>query len=159
MKRHLSKKIFPILFIVILILGCFHYLTSSKEYAPQEDELVLHIQLNTDDEVGLIVYDYEIEDHQYSGDISNADSSLIKQGEDNIVLLKQSDLNCLSQSFDFSIQIRIINEYVQPNFENIYDEDITEYTYPITFNAEFGNSYYISVIGNKQIGYKANKIG
>lgn len=46
---------------------------------------------------------------------------------------------------------------MQPNFENIYDEDITEYTDSITFNAEFGNSYYISVIGNKQIGYKANK--
>lgn len=35
------------------------------------------------------------------------------------------------------------------------DEDITRFTDSISFNGEYGSSYYINIIGNKVNGYKA----
>ena len=50
----------------------------SKKYVPADDEIVLHIQFDTKDDISLLVYDYRVDDHEYSGGISNADKSLIK---------------------------------------------------------------------------------
>lgn len=153
-----KKKILTILIGVILILFVFMYLYYSSftsEYIPNNGEIALHIKLNTDEDIGLIVYDYEINNHKYSGGISNADASLINKTSDNIVILRKNELNTSLDSFNIDMQIRIITEYVSPNFENIYDEDITRYTNSILINSAFGNSYYIDIIGNKENGYTA----
>lgn len=42
-----------------------------------------------------------------------------------------------------------------PNYENIYPEDITSYIDPISWEAQFGKSYYITVSGDKTSGYTA----
>ena len=53
------------------------------------------------------------------------------------------------------MQFRIITEYVTPNYENIYPEDITRYADPISWEAQFGKSYYITVSGDKTNGFTA----
>ena len=52
------------------------------------------------------------------------------------------------------MQFRIITEYVEPNFENVYTEDITKYAEPISWEAHFGESYFITITGDKTTGYK-----
>ena len=126
-----------------------------KEYVPADGEIALHLQLDTEEDVGLLVYDYRADSHEYSGGMSNADGSLIKHDSDVIVVWNKEELNSLSDTFELSMQLRIITEYVAPNYENVYPDNITKYTEPISWEAHFGESYFITITGNKTSGYKA----
>ena len=125
------------------------------EYMPADDEIALHIQLDTKEDVGLLVYDYRADGHEYSAGTSNADRSLIKHDSDNIVVWNKGELSSSSDTVELSVQFRVITEYVTPNYENIYPDDITKYIEPVSWKAHFGESYFITITGDKTNGYKA----
>src|SRR5699024_2473696 len=141
--------------VVLILVFIVYYRVVPDEYVPAADEIALHIQLDTEEDIGLLVYDYRAEGHEYSGGISNADGSLIKHDSDNIVVWNKEELNTFSDTFELSMQFRIITEYVTPNYENIYPDDITKYMEPISWDANFGESYFITITGDKTNGYKA----
>ena len=154
----MKKKIIGIIAAVVVVLGLGLVVYNQiipKEYVPADDEIALHLQLDTEEDVGLLVYDYRIDSHEYSGGMSNADGSLIKHDSDVIVVWNKEELNSLSDTFELSMQLRIITEYVAPNYENVYPDNITKYTEPISWEAHFGESYFITITGNKTNGYKA----
>lgn len=154
----MSKKKIGMILAIAAVLGlafiAYQYM-KPDEYIPADDEIAMHIQLDTEEAVGLLVYDYCADGHTYSGGISNADRTLIKSDSDNIVVWNKEELNNPSDPFDLSAQFRIITEYVEPNFENVYPENITKYAGPISWEAHFGKSYFIKITGAKAIGYKA----
>ena len=154
MKKKIIGSILAIAVVLILVF-IVYYRVVPDEYVPAADEIALHIQLDTEEDIGLLVYDYRADGHEYSGGISNADGSLIKHDSDNIVVWNKEELNTLSDTFELSMQFRIITEYVTPNYENIYPDDITKYMEPISWEARFGESYFITITGNKINGYKA----
>ncbi|WP_438335123.1 hypothetical protein ACIR03_11665 [Clostridium cochlearium] len=50
----------------------------------------------------------------------------------------------------------MFNNYVDPNYENIYPNDITKnIELPISWNAKFGEEYFVTITGNNQDGYIA----
>ena len=154
----MKKKVIGIIAAIVVMLGLslvFYNQIIPNEYVPADDEIALHIQLDTEEDIGLLVYDYRAEGHEYSGGISNADGSLIKHDSDNIVVWNKEELNTFSDTFELSMQFRIITEYVTPNYENIYPDDITKYMEPISWDANFGESYFITITGDKTNGYKA----
>ena len=154
----MKKKIIGIVVAIMIVLGLSLVVYNQiipDEYVPAADEIVLHIQLDVEEDVGLLVYDYCADSHEYSGGISNADRSLIKHDSDNIIVWNKEELNNLSDAFDLSVQFRIITEYVDPNYENVYPDDITKYMEPISWEAHFGESYFITITGDKTNGYKA----
>ena len=65
-------------------------------------------------------------------------------------------INNIADTFELSMQFRIITEYVAPNYENVYPDDITKYMEPISWEAHFGESYFITITGDKISGYKAD---
>ena len=151
------KKIIGIAAAAVIVLGLSLVIYNQiipDEYVPADDEIALHLQLDTEEDVGLLVYDYRADSHEYSGGISNADGSLIKHDSDNILVLNKEDLNNIADTFELSMQFRIITEYVAPNYENVYPDDITKYLEPITWEAHFGESYFIAITGDKTNGYK-----
>lgn len=154
MKKKTIGIIAAIVIVLSLILVIYNQIIPN-EYVPADDEIALHLQLDTEEDIGLLVYDYCADSHEYSGGISNADGSLIKHDSDNIVVWNKEELNNLSDTFELSMQFRIITEYVAPNYENIYPNDITEYVEPISWEADFGESYFITITGDKTNGYKA----
>ena len=135
----------------LVVYNRFH----GKNYVPAADEIALQIQVDTKEDIGLLVYDYQAGGRTYSGGISNADSSLIKHDSDNIVVWNREELNNISDPFELSMQFRVITEYVKPNFENIYPEEITKFAEPIAWEAGFGETYHITITGNRVDGYKA----
>ena len=143
--------------IVALALGSIpiYSQTISSESVPADDEITLHIQLDTEEDVGLLIYDYCANGHEYSGGISNADRSLLKRNEELIVVWNQQALNNPSDTVDLSIQFRIITEYVDPNYENIYPEEITRYLDSVSWDAHLGESYFITITGDQTNGYTA----
>ena len=154
----MDKKKIGIAIVIVAVLGLgflFYNQTIPKEYVPADDEIALHIQFDTNEDIGLLVYDYRADGHAYSGGISNADGSLIRHDSDNIVVWNKEELNNISDSFELSMQFRIITEYMAPNYENIYPEDITRYLEPISWEAHFGESYFITITGDRTDGYKA----
>lgn len=152
-----KNKIWIVIAIVTALgLGLILYnQTNSGEYIPSDDEIALHIRLNTQEDVGLLVYDYCVNNHKYSGGTSNADKSLIKHDEDIIVVWNKDELNSSSDVVEWSMQFRIITEYVTPNYENIYLDDITKYIDPISWEAHFGETYFVTISGDKTNGYTA----
>lgn len=103
--------------------------TISNEYVPADDEIALHIQLDTKEDIGLLIYDYCANAHEYSGGMSNANRSLLKHNDKMIVVWNKQQLsNNAADTVTLSIQFRIITAYVDPNYENIYPENIAKYT-------------------------------
>lgn len=152
------KKIIGIAAAAVIVLGLSLVIYNQiipDEYVPADDEIALHLKLDTEEDVGLLVYDYRAGSHEYSGGISNADGSLIQHDSDNIVVWNREELNLSSDSFELSMQLRIITEYVAPNYENVYPDDITKYIKPISWEAHFGESYYITITGDQTNGYQA----
>ena len=154
----MKKKVIGIVAAIVVVLGLSLVVYNQiipNEYVPAADEIALHLQLDTEEDIGLLVYDYRADSHEYSGGISNADGSLIKHDSDNIVVLNKEELNNIADTFELSMQFRIITEYVAPNYENIYPDDITRYMEPISWEAHFGKSYFITIAGDKAKGYQA----
>lgn len=155
----MKKRKFGIAIAIVAILGIGIVLYNQiipNEYIPTDDEIALHIELDIEEDIGLLVFDYIADGREYSGGISNADRSLIKHNSDVLQVWNRQELNSSADTVELSIQFRIIMEYVEPNFENIYSEDITEYIdTPVSLNADFGEEYLILITGNKESGYKA----
>ena len=152
------KKIgIAIVTIIVLALGAIimYNQTISGEYTPADDEIVLNIQLNTKEDIGLLIYDYCANDHQYSGGMSNADRSLLKRDDRLVVVWNKQALNEPSSNVELSVQFRIITVYVDPNYENIYPEEITQYLAPISWGAHLGGAYCVTITGDKVNGYTA----
>ena len=143
--------------LIVLALGAIimYNQTISGEYTPADDEIVLNIQLDTKEDIGLLIYDYCANDHQYSGGMSNADRSLLKRDEKLVVVWNKQALNEPSSNVELSVQFRIITEYVDPNYENIYPEEITQYLAPISWGAHLGGAYCVTITGDKVNGYTA----
>ena len=152
-----QKKIgIAIAIAVVLGLGfIFYSQTIHNEYVPADDEIALHIQFDTNEDIGLLVYDYRADGHEYSGGTSNADRSFMKHDSNIMVELKKEELNSFADTLELSMRFRIITEYVTPNYENIYPDDITKYIEPISWAAHFGESYFITITGDKMNGYNA----
>ena len=152
------KKIIGIAAAAVIVLGLSLVIYNQiipDEYVPADDEIALHLKLDTEEDVGLLVYDYRAGGHEYSGGISNADGSLIQHDSDNIVVWNREELNLSSDPFELTMQLRIITEYVAPNYENVYPDDITKYMEPISWEAHFGESYCITITGDQTNGYQA----
>jgi len=152
------KKIIGIAAAAVIVLGLSLVIYNQiipDEYVPDDDEIALHLKLDTEEDVGLLVYDYRAGSHEYSGGISNADGSLIQHDSDNIVVWNREELNLSSDPFELTMQLRIITEYVAPNYENVYPDDITKYMEPISWEAHFGESYCITITGDQTNGYQA----
>ena len=153
----MNKKKIKILvaIVIVFILGVLLYFRmSSNDFKVSDDEIAMHIQLDTKEDIGLIVYDYIVDGHEYSGGIANADKSLISHDSKEIQVWNKQELNTSSDSVDISMHFRIITEYVDPNYENIYPNDITKnIELPISWNAKFGEEYFVTITGDNQNGY------
>lgn len=153
----MNKKIFSII-IVFILLGLSIVIYTEMipdDYVPKDDEIAINIKLDTKEDIGLIIFDYIVDNHEYSGGISNANKSLIKRNSNNIIVWNKQELNTNSDTVEIMIQFRIITEYVYPNFENIYPASISKNINPISWKANFNESYYISITGDKENGYEA----
>lgn len=64
-----KKKIWIIIAIAAVLGLAFivYQYRNPDEYIPADDEIALHIQLDTEEAVGLLVYDYCADGHTYSG--------------------------------------------------------------------------------------------
>jgi hypothetical protein len=135
---------------------CLYKLIFAGKYEAGEDEIALYITLDTKEDIGLIVFDYSANGREFSGGVSNADRSMIKRDDVIINVWDKKQLECEGETVDLTFKFRIITEYTDPNYENVYPEEITRYLEPVSFKAQFGTAYKVIISGDKINGYKAS---
>lgn len=146
--------------LIVTVMGFMLYnQLFPEEFKVKDDEIAIRIKLDVEEDIGLVVYDYTIGTHEFGGGMSNADRSMIRHDEELIVTWNKEELQLpmneeiTSDSYPFTMAFRIITEYVDPNYENDYPEDITRYLEPIEWTACFGQEYIIHITGNSTDGY------
>ena len=151
-----SKKFLavPLLFLCAAILFWWNK-SNSQPAEAAEDEIALRIQLDTKEDFGLLLIDYDANGSGGQGGISNADKSLLKHDEQLFYTLPKHSFDNPSDVENLSIQFTVITEYVEPNFEKIYPEEYTIPMAPVSLSADYGKSYSITISGDKTNGYKA----
>lgn len=150
-----KKKWFVIFVAVIAVLSVtvLWKRLNPDEFTVGEDEIALYIRLDLEEDIGLLVYDYTANGHEASGGVSNADKSLLNRDEVLLNIWNREELDCYRDKVDMWMQFRIITEYDDPNFPNIYPEEITVKCDPITWEACFGKTYNVLISGSKGTGY------
>ena len=148
--------LFPIL-LVMMIAACMSGCSGSDAVQPQaaEDEIILIIQLDLKEDIGLLILDNNMDGAETSGGISNADKSKLKRDEVLYWTVSKQDYDHLADTADLWIRFRVITEYCDPNYENDYPEEYTVLLDPISFKANFGETCHITITGDQENGYLA----
>lgn len=154
MKHKIIKTFIIIIVILILFFSLIKYL-KNKEFIPALEEITLKIKLNLKEDIGLIIVDYTVDDVSGSGGISNANKTLISHNDTLTYTLNKQEFNNLSNIENLIINFKIITKYIDPNYENIYPEEYTSIIAPIQIKAHYGETYKITITGDKTNGYIA----
>ena len=153
------RKKTVILCLVLLIMALSVCMSGcSGDDAPPlaaEDEIKLIIQLDVKEDIGLLFLDNSLDGTETIGGISNADKSMLRHDDLLDWTLSKQDYGNPADSVNLSIRFRIITEYCEPNYESIYPEEYTVLLDPISFDADFGETYHITITGDKENGYQA----
>ena len=112
-------------------------------------EIALRIQMDVEEDIGLLLIDYEAGASSGSGGTSHADKSPIERDELLFYTFGEQDVENLSLTFT------VVTEYVDPNYENVYPEEYTKPAGEVALQARFGETYSITITGDKTGGYTA----
>lgn len=150
------KKILAVmlgLFCAAALIGCTNYANLPPEVT--EDDIALRIQLDTKEDIGLLVVDYTVNGTEGSGGVSNADKSLIKHDERLTFTINKQHYDNPTGAVDLTVRFTVVTKYFEPNYENDYPAEYTKPMNEISLKADFGKSYSIKISGDKTSGYKA----
>ena len=137
--------------ISVVLVGC----SRASESQAAKDEIMLKIQLDLNEDIGLLVIDHDVDGKKGSGGMSNADKSMLKR---NDVLDWSFDKQLYDHSadtVDLTVRFTVVTEYCDPNYENIYPEEYMVPMEALSFKANFGETYSITITGDKVNGYQA----
>lgn len=145
-----------IITVIVLMLVFFFLSTNNKRYIEvAKDEISLRIQLNTKEDIGLIIIDYSTDNESGTTGIGNADKSMLKHNDLVIENFTKEDFQNSSDTKNLTIQFKIITDCTEPDMDFNYPEKYTKILEPISLKAKFGKVYNITISGDKINGYKA----
>ena len=153
--KHKTIKIFIIIIILLILSFLLIKHLKNNEYNTPLEEITLEIKLDLKEDIGLIIIDYEVDDISGSGGISNANKTLISHNDTLTYTLNKQEFNNFSNIENLIINFKIITKYIEPNYENIYPEEYTSTMSPIQIKAHYGETYHITITGDKTNGYIA----
>lgn len=155
-RRHIIVGFIAVVLVSFLTFALFRC-NASDHATPEaaDDEILLLIQLDTKEDIGLLLVNYDVNCSKHSGGISNANQSLLKHDELLDFRLDKQYFDDPSDTVNLSIQFTVVTEYVKPNFEDIYPEEYKKPMDAISFKANYGESYFFTISGDKTNGYKA----
>lgn len=136
--------------ILLVLSGC-----AQSGGSTAGNEIALRIQLDVQENIGLLLVGYEAGTSSGSGGTSHADKSLIKHDELLFYTLGEQDFENPEDVENLSLNFTVITEYVDPNYENVYPAEYTKPAGEITLNARFGETYSITITGSRAGGYEA----
>jgi len=154
----MKKKtgIIVLAFSVILIIAIIFVLSKAYESKQtSENEINIQIQLDLKEDIGLLIIDSDFCGNKESGGVSNLDKSMIKKNDVISWSIDKQHYVNISDTIELALHFTVISEYCDPNYENIYPEEYMIPIEEIAFTANFGETYFIKIVGDKTNGYQA----
>ena len=154
------KKILVTVILIILGLSFLFAairFTKAGDTAPQaeDDEIKVNIQFDLDEDIGLFLIDYDVEGNQGKGGISNADKSMLKKDQTDLFWsFDKEHFGVSANTADVAMHFTVVTQYFDPNYDNIYPDAYTIPAGTVSFTAQFGEIYYVTITGNKDDGYQ-----
>ena len=136
--------------ILLAMSGCTQQGGEPAETAGAE--IALRIQMDVEEDIGLLLIDYEAGASSGSGGTSHADKSPIERDELLFYTFGEQDFDNPEDVENMSLTFTVVTEYVDPNYENVYPDEYTKPAGEITLQAGFGETYSITITGDKTGG-------
>ena len=137
--------------ISVVLVGC----SRASESQAAKDEIMLKIQLDLNEDIGLLVIDHDVDGKKGSGGMSNADKSMLKRNDVLDWSFDRQLYDPSADTVDLTVRFTVVTEYCDPNYENIYPEEYMVPMEALSFKANFGETYSITITGDKVNGYQA----
>lgn len=155
MKKSMKIELTIIAIIVLTFGFLFLSINNKRDIEVANDEISLRIQLDTREDIGLIIIDYSTDDESGIIGIGNADKSMLKHNDLVIENFTKENFENPSDIKKLTLQFKVITDCTEPNMDFDYPKEYTKILDPISLEAEFGESYNIIISGDKTNGYKA----
>ncbi len=151
-----NKKVF--LLIILLVLAML-YAFAGCNYAgyeiPDEDKILVNIQLDLDEDIGLLLTEWDINGQTGGSGACNADRSMLKRDSSNEWEFDRVMLEKPADTYEVKLKFIVVTEYFDPNYDFDYPDEYKIPMNEIAFTAKFGETYYVTITGGHQEGYQA----
>ena len=136
--------------LAVGITGCGG---SNEKPRAADNEIMLVIKLDLKEDIGLLVIDHVLDGNEGSGGVSNADRSMIKRDDTLYWTFDKRNYDDPSDTVDLTLRFTVVTEYCDPNYDNIYPEEFMIPIEAVSFSADFGGTYCVTIAGDKTDGY------
>ena len=155
-----TKPRIAILILMTLLLSLSFAGCNLYEDAPpvaEEDEIKVLINLDLNEDIGLLLTKYTVNGKEGMSGNSNADKSMLQRDSTNLVWSYNKEfLDNPANIVDVTLQFIIVTEYFEPDYEFDYPDEYLIPVDAISFSAEFGETYYVTITGDQVNGYQAD---
>ena len=124
-------------------------------YEAEADKINLQIQLDLEEDIGLFLCEAEAPRFHVTDGQANADRSLIRRDELLYDSFTRWQFETPGEPKEITLRFSVVTEYVDPNFENDYPDELVTSLDPVTVSARFGDTVRIVVHGGHDTGYWA----
>ena len=122
---------------------------------PRDDEIKVKIQLDLQEDIGLLLIDWDVNGQKGMSGTSNADRSKIKHNDTEYWEFEKQFLEDPADTVGLTLKFIVVTEYFDPNYDFIYPEEYMMPMDEISFTADFGEIYFVTITGDNVNGYKA----
>ena len=161
---HITAKRLLLLILAAALLsfalsGCslLRYYFSPEDDA--KDKIKVNIQLDLEEDIGLLVINHNVNGKTGAGGISNADKSMLKRNSKDLWWdFEKERHEVAGDTADIIISFIVVTKYFEPNYENEYPEEFQVPVNEIRFTAAFGETVTVKLTGGKENGYSATVV-
>ena len=152
----MKKILIFMVLLALLLLTFILYASGSFDRPPQaaENEILLKIRLDLGEDVGLLLIDHSVDGKEGSGGMSNADKSSLKRDE-VLYWTFEKAADDTAETADIFVRFTVVTEYVDPNFDNVYPEELMIPLEALSFSSRYGEIVSIRIEGDRERGYCA----
>ena len=122
---------------------------------PDEDKILVNIQLDLDEDIGLLLTEWDINGQTGGSGACNADRSMLKRDSSNEWEFDRVMLEKPADTYEVKLKFIVVTEYFDPNYDFDYPDEYKIPMNEIAFTAKFGETYYVTITGGHQEGYQA----
>ncbi len=144
-----------ILSLALTILSVFSGCVFTENDIPPEDKIVVNIQLDLDEDIGLLLTEWDINGQTGGSGACNADRSMLKRDSSNEWEFDRVMLEKPANTYEVKLKFIVVTEYFDPNYDFDYPDEYKKPMNEIAFTAKFGETYYVTITGGHQDGYQA----
>lgn len=155
MKKNI-KVLIPVILAVVLVFAIV-IIRASYNSAPfvEADEIKVNIKFDLNEDIGLLLINYNVNGADGTGGISHADKSMLnKNSKDLYWSFYERQLDTPVDTADVTLDFVAVTKFFTPNYDNIYPEECMVPMGGITFSAGFGKIYYVTITGSQFTGYQ-----